>query len=114
MISLENLWVFSLKSATLLSPMNPPEIPMNSAGNPRKIPGETTLKFPLNFPVDSRFTDNPSFSGDSPPPKIHHHQGFPAKSARFCPLGLFLGPLLVWQDLRVLNHCVCCDKLIND
>ena len=29
---------FSLKSVTVLPPMNPPKIPMNSAGNLRKIP----------------------------------------------------------------------------
>ena len=83
MISLENLWGFSLKSATVLSPMNPPKIPKNSAGNLKKIPGESTRKFPLNFPVDSRFTHDPNFSGDSPPPRIHHPQGFPAESGDF-------------------------------
>ena len=76
--------------------MNPPKIPMNSAGNLRQIPVESTRKFPLNFSVDSRFTYNPNFSGDSPPPRIHHPQGFPAESAWFCPLGLYQ-ELIMWQ-----------------
>ena len=68
---------------------DPTKIPMNSAGNLRKIPEESTWKFPLNFPVDSCLTDNPNFCGDSPPPRIHHPQVFPAESARFSPLGWY-------------------------
>ena len=81
MISLENLRGFPLKSSTVLSLMNPPKIPTNSAGNLREIPEESTRKFPLDFHVDSRFTYNPNFPVDSPPPSIRHPWGFPAESA---------------------------------
>ena len=65
----------------LLSPMNPPKILINSAGNFRVIPEESTWKIPLNFHVDSCFTDNPNFYVDSPPPCTRHLRGFPAESA---------------------------------
>ena len=47
MISLENLQGFPLKSSAVLSHMNPPKIPINSAGNLLKIPEESTPKIPL-------------------------------------------------------------------
>ena len=86
MISLENLGGFPWKSATDLSPMNPPKILINSEGNLREIRKESTWKISLNFRADSRFTYNPNFPVDSPPPCIRHPRGFPAESAWFCPL----------------------------
>mgnify|MGYP001801291787 CR=1 FL=1 len=68
MISLDNIRGFPWKSATDLSPMNPPEILINSAGNLEEIPKESTWKIPLNFHIDSRFTYNPNFHVGSPPP----------------------------------------------
>ena len=70
MIYLENLRGFPLKSSTHLSPMNPPKIPINSAGNIREIPEESTGIIPLNVRVDSGFTYHPTFRADSPPPSI--------------------------------------------
>ena len=61
--------------------MNPPKILINSAGNLQEIPKESTWNLPLNFHVDSRFTYNPNFLVDSPPPCICHPWGFPAESA---------------------------------
>ena len=69
----ENLQGVPWKSATDLSPMNPPKILINSAGNLREIPKESTWKIPLNFHMDYCFTYNPSFPVDSPPPFIRHH-----------------------------------------
>ena len=80
MISLENLQGFPLKSSAVLSHMNPPKIPINSAGNVLKIPEESTPKIPLNIHMDSQFTCSPTFRVDSPPPSIRHPQGFPAES----------------------------------
>ena len=85
MIYLENLRGLSLKSSSLLSPMNPPKIPINSAV--QGIPEESTGIIPLNVRVDSRFTYHLTFRADSPPPSIHLPRGFPAESVRFCPLG---------------------------
>ena len=87
MIYLENLRGLSLKSSTLLFPMNPPKIPINSAGNIQEIPEESTGIIPLNVRMDSRFTYHPTFRADSPQPSIPLPRGFPAESARFCPLG---------------------------
>ena len=87
MIYLENLRGFSLKSSTVLCPLNSPKIPINSAGNLREIPEESMRKFPLTFRVYSRFTYNPNFHVDSPPPSLCHPRGFLAESAWSCPLG---------------------------
>ena len=94
MISLENLWRFSYESATVLSLW----IRRKSLWILQGISGKSLENQRRNFPVDSRFTHNPNFSGDSPPPRIHHPQGFPAESARFCPLG----------NLRDSDHHIGC------
>ena len=87
MIFLEILRGFPLKSSTFLSPMNPPKIPVNSAGNLWEIPEEFMWKIPLNFGVDPCFTYSPNYPVDSTPPSIRHPRGFPTKSTWFCPLG---------------------------
>ena len=52
--------------------MNPPKTLVNSARNLQEIPEELMWKIPLNFHVDSRFTYNPNFPVDFPPPCTRH------------------------------------------
>ena len=56
--------------------MNPPKILINSAGNLREIPKESTWKISLNFRADSRFTYNPNF----PWIPLHHVPAIPGDS----------------------------------
>ena len=61
------------------------------------------LKNPLNFPVDSHFTYNPSFRVGS----LHQPQGFPTESAWFCPLGwkcLFSSENISQKTEHIFNH----------
>ena len=69
--------------------MNPPKVLINSVGNLREIPRESTCEIPLNFHVDSCFTYNPNFPVDYPPENICHSWGFPAEYVWFCPLWCF-------------------------
>ena len=71
--------------------MNPPKILINSAGNLREIPKESTWKIPLNFHMDSRFTYKPNFPVDSLPPLSAIPGDSPQNPCDFAHLGMWQG-----------------------
>ena len=112
LISLKISHDFSWKSPRIphkilhfLYPLNSPKIPINSTGNLREIPEESTRKFRLKFRVDSRFTyNNPSFHVDSPPPSIRHPRGF---HTGMCDFARWVSTVIL-EILLVTLGSTCC------
>ena len=83
--------------------MNPPKI-LNSAGNLREIPKESSWKIHPNFHKDSRFTYNPNYPVDS----LHHVSAIPGDSPQNpCDFARWGIPgCLQWTSLNTMYGCI--------